>query len=46
MASKGTDFVVKTPKGLAKRRTQILTTKVAVKIGVGEDGAHPNDRAE
>jgi inner membrane protein len=33
VASEGTDFVVKTPKGLAKTGTQIVTTKVAVEIG-------------
>jgi hypothetical protein len=33
MASEGMDFVVKTPKGLAKTGTQIVPTKVAVEIG-------------
>ncbi len=33
VASEGTDFVVQTPKGLAKTGTQIVTTKVAVEIG-------------
>jgi hypothetical protein len=33
VASEGTDFVVKTPKGLAKTGTQIVTTRVAVEIG-------------
>jgi inner membrane protein len=33
VANEGTDFVVKTPKGLAKTGTQIVTTKVAVEIG-------------
>jgi hypothetical protein len=33
VASEGTDFVVKTPKGLAKTGTQIVPTKVAVEVG-------------
>jgi inner membrane protein len=33
VASEGTDFVLKTPKGLAKTGTQIVPTKVAVEIG-------------
>jgi hypothetical protein len=33
VANEGTDFVVKTPKGLAKTGTQIVTTKVAVEVG-------------
>jgi hypothetical protein len=33
VASEGTDFVVKTPKGLAKTGTQIVPTKVALVSG-------------
>jgi inner membrane protein len=33
VASEGSEFVVKTPKGLAKTGTQIVTTKVAVEVG-------------
>jgi hypothetical protein len=33
VVSAGTDFVVKTPRGLAKTGTQTVQTKVAVEIG-------------
>jgi inner membrane protein len=33
VGSEGSEFVVKTPKGLAKTGTQIVTTKVAVDVG-------------
>ncbi|NJM47081.1 MAG: metal-dependent hydrolase, partial [Alkalinema sp. RU_4_3] len=33
VASEGSEFVVKTPKGLAKTGQQIVTTKVAVDVG-------------
>jgi hypothetical protein len=41
VASEGTDFVVKTPKGLARTGTQIVTTKVAMEIGEEDTTSAP-----